>query len=247
MDQSYNFTISESYTPRTIPMERLAEYIASFARLLGEGSSVHFDRVKDGSVALLADVDEPAQPKVHDRVQALRTGSAPADAIKAYNELDEMLRRDNATGSLANGGNVVIPFPGKHRPTPVIFGPFKQEGTLDGQVYRIGGKDDSKHVHIRNAGREFTTLVADEALALSLRHHLFGGVLRFSGTGTWIRHGDGTWELKKFEIGHFEALDDAPLEEVLGRIRAVRAKGVQQLVDPVAQLLADRHSDESAA
>ena len=31
-------------------MERLAEYIASFARFLSEGSSVHFDRVKESSV-----------------------------------------------------------------------------------------------------------------------------------------------------------------------------------------------------
>lgn len=246
MDQSYSFTISESYTPKTIPMERLAEYLASFARLLGEGSSVHFTQVKESSVALLADVDEPAQPKVRERVQGLRTGSAPADVVKAYNELDEMLRRDNAVGALANGGAIVIPFPGKRRAAPVVFGPFKQEGSLDGQVYRIGGKDESKHVHIRNAGREFTTLVADEALALSLRHHLFGGTLRFSGTGTWVRHGDGTWDLKKFDIAHFEALDDASLEDVLGRIRAVRASGLQRLENPVAQLLADRHDEDAA-
>lgn len=245
MDKSYSFTISESYTPRTIPMERLAEYLASFARLLGEGSSVHFDQVKESSVALLADVDEPAQPKVRERVQALRTGSAPADAVKAYNELDEMLRRDNAIGALASGG-MVIPFPGKRRPPPVTFGPFKQEGTLDGQVYRIGGKDDSKHVHIRNAGREFSTLVADEALALRLRHHLFGGILRFSGTGTWLRHGDGSWELKKFEIGHFEELDDAPIADVLSRIRAIKSPGMRRLNDPVAQLLADRGSEDAA-
>lgn len=247
MDQNYSFTISESYTPRTIPMERLAEYLASFARLLGEGSSVHFDQVKESSVALLANVDEPAQPKVRDRVQALRTGSAPADAVKAYNELDEMLRKDNAVGALSNGGGVVIPFPGKRRPAPIIFGPFKQEGALDGQVYRIGGKDDSKHVHIRNAGREYSTLIVNEALALRLRHHLFGGVLRFSGTGTWVRHGDGTWDLKKFDVTHFEPLDDASIEDVLGRIRAIRAEGLKQLDDPVAQLLADRGSDEDAA
>ena len=245
MDTRYSFTISESYTPKTIPMERLAEYLLSFARLLGEGSSVHFDRVQESSVALFADVDAPAQPKVRDRIQALHTGSAPADAVKAYHQLDEMLRCDNAVGMLSHDG-VVIPFPGKRRPAPVMFGPFKQDGTLDGQVYRIGGKDDTKHVHIRNGGREYSTLVADEALALRLRHHLFGETLRFSGTGTWMRHGDGTWDLKKFDITHFEPLDDAPIEDVLGRIRAIRADRLTQLNDPVAQLLADRGADEDA-
>ena len=47
VDQGYSFTISESYTPQTIPLERLAAYIAGVARLLGESTNVHLDMIEE--------------------------------------------------------------------------------------------------------------------------------------------------------------------------------------------------------
>lgn len=246
MEQDFSFTISESYTPATIPMERLAEYLVNFARLLGETANVHFDRVVESSVALRAYADVPAVPKVQARLDSLRTGTATVEVAKAFNDLDEMLRRDNAIGALAGGG-VVIPFPGKRKTPPPTYGPFKQEGTIDGQVYRIGGKDETKHVHIRNGEREYSTLIATEILALKLRHHLFGDVLRFSGTGTWFRHGNGDWELRKFDVTDFEPLDDAPFANVLKRLRAVPARALSSLSDPVSALLAERRDSGEPA
>jgi hypothetical protein len=246
MDEGYSFHISDSYTPRTIPMERLAEYMAAFARLLGEGANVHFREVYDASVAIKAGVDEPARPKVRERVHSLRAGTATKETRKAFDDIDQMLRQDNAYGSLTGDGDaVVIPFPGKRRPEPAVFGPFRQDGILDGQVYRIGGKDESKHVHIRDGHREFSVLTATEALALRLRHHLFGGTLRFRGTGTWYRHGDGSWELRAFKILDFDELDDAPLSDVVERLRAAPSR-LGDVPDVVQRLLDDRR-DEGAA
>lgn len=241
MSEQYVFHISDSYTPKTIPMERLAEYMTALARLLGETASVHFDEVFHASTALRAVVDTPAQPKVEERLQAVKTGTAALDVQKAYEVLDEMLRKDNAFGSLVAGDDqlgMVIPFPGKRKAAPSPFGPFRQEGTLDGQVYRIGGKDETKHVAIRDDAREFN-LVVNEALALELRHHLFGGHLRFRGTGTWFRHGDGRWELKSFKAVAFEVLDDAPLSELVERLRAVPSE-LRGLDDAVRKLMNDR-------
>jgi hypothetical protein len=244
MDTGYSFHISDSYTPATIPMERLAEYMAALARLLGEGTNVHFGGVFEGSVAVRAGVDEPARPKVRSRVHALRAGTAPQDARRAFDDLDEMLRNDNAYGSLVGDvEGVVIPFPGKRRPEPVVFGPFRQDGTLEGQVYRIGGKDESKHVHVRTAKEDLSVLTATEEVALRLRHHLFGGTLRFHGSGTWYRHGDGRWELKAYRIHDFEPLDDTPLSEVVAQLRAVEGHHLGSMPDPVRQLLSDRRGE----
>ena len=38
----YRFVIEEVYTPETLPMSRLAEYMAKVAALLGERPQVHF-------------------------------------------------------------------------------------------------------------------------------------------------------------------------------------------------------------
>ncbi len=247
-DQEYSFTISDSYTLKTIPMERLAEYMGALARLLGEENSVHFDRVEEGSVALKARVDEPARPKIRERLHLVRAGSAPTDALRAYAQIDEMLRKDNAYGSLGGGGEMtVIPFPGKKRPEPVIYGPFKQDGTIDGEVYRIGGKDETKHINIRSDNRDISVLIASESVALDLRHHLFGGMLRFHGVGTWYRHGDGTWELKSFRVTHFEPLSDIALDQVVMRLRSIKSVEFDAIHDPLSLLLSDRRGEEERA
>ncbi|WP_156022656.1 hypothetical protein [Sphingobium indicum] len=248
MADQYVFHISESYTPATIPMERLAEYMGALAKLLGETANVHFSDVFNASTALRANVDSPAQPKVFARVSAIRAGDAPVDAVRAFEVIDEMLRKDNAYGTLTEGdggveGAVIIPFPGKRRPPEPAFGPFKKEGTLDGEVYRIGGKDETKHVGIRDGKREYN-LVTSEAVALELRHHAFSGQIRFHGTGTWYRHADGEWELRTFKVKDFDVLDDAPLSEVIDRLRKVPSD-LRALSSPVSQLLDDRSGMES--
>ncbi len=244
MDSEYRLRIADSHTPATLPMKRLAEYIAAFAKLLGEEANVHFMGVENGSAVLIASVDQPARPKVSDRVLGVRDGLAPNDVLKAFNDLDDMLREDGATAALTGDINdVIVLFPGRTRAEPLIFGPFKQEGTLDGQVYRIGGKDETKHVHIRGGGLEFTELVTSEAVALRLRHHLFGGTLRFHGNGTWFRCGDGTWQLKSFRIADFEELDDQPLSEVIASLRNVKGNRWNEVPDAVSALLAARNGE----
>ncbi len=244
-DQTYSFTISGGYTPATIPMERLAEYMSGLSKMLGEEAFVHFESVVDGSVALRAKVDEPARPKVLDRVQAVRTDSAPADLRKHYDRLDEMLRKDNAYGALAGEDNVVVAFPGRNRPEPIVYGPFKQQGTIDGEVYRIGGKDATKHVNIRSGDQDLSVLYANHAIAMRLRHFLFGGLLRFTGEGTWFRHGNGQWELRTFRIDDFEELADESLIETVAKLRAVT--GDAFAADPVVAILRERRDEGEAA
>lgn len=107
--------------------------MTALAKLLGEEESVHFQKLIEGSAVLVANVDPPARPKVRERIRGVRDGSGPKDALKAFAELDEMLRRDNATGELLDDADaIVIPFPGRLRPEPLVFGPFRQDGTLDG-------------------------------------------------------------------------------------------------------------------
>ena len=129
MEREYRFRIADSFTPQTLPMERLAEYVAAFAKLLGETENVHFHSIEPGSAVLVASIDVPAQPKVRDRLMKLRDGLGPSDAQKAFADLDEMLRKDNATGTVSSEtGDVVIPFPGRNRPEPLVYGPFRQDG-----------------------------------------------------------------------------------------------------------------------
>ena len=134
-----------------------------------------------------------------------------------------------------------MPFPGKSRPLPVVYGPFRQDGTIDGQVIRVGGKDATIPVHLRDGAIVHTGLNASEEIARRIAQHLLGPTVRVHGTGTWLRQGDGTWILESFKIADFEILDEAPLGDIVARLRTVRNSGWEEVPDPVRELLEDRH------
>lgn len=240
----YSLHIEGGYTPADIPMERLAEYLAALAKLLGERQCVHFTAVKSGSVAIHASVDIPAQAIVAERIRSVRGIAAPKDAIRAFETIDDLLRQDNATGSLRDRSNsVVIPFPGREKKLPPSFGPIRQACSLTGQLVRIGGKDSTIPVHLRDGDTVLTGLIADEDMARQLAAHYLGQTLRVHGIGTWLRDPYGCWKLERFKITGFDVLNDTPLADVVARLRAVRGSTWGDFPDPVAELLAERKTD----
>jgi hypothetical protein len=54
--REYRFKIT-AYTPATIPMARLAEYMAELAVVLGEEEHVHFVRLQKGSTVLVHNIE----------------------------------------------------------------------------------------------------------------------------------------------------------------------------------------------
>ena len=111
--QEFTFKI-DAFTPGTLPMARLAEYMADLAVMLGEPTSVHFSRIEEGSATLVSTVDLTAVPKVRERFKNIRVGNGPEDAMQAFQKMNVRLRDDNCSGILAEADAAeVILFPGK--------------------------------------------------------------------------------------------------------------------------------------
>lgn len=234
----------DAYTPETIPMERLAEYMADLAVLLGETHSVHFRRLETGSIALFHVVDREAVPKVEDRLSRVRRGDAPREALDAYTSINRRLSDDNAAAVLAEfEGAEIIEFPGS-KGTETIFGPFYQHGTLDGIVIRVGGTRERVPVHIQTRDGYQTHCETSREIARELGKNLFGTELRFTGVGRWMRDQFGNWILQRFAISGFEALDGKSLPEVVADLNAISGSGWRDLKDPWAELARLRDDDQ---
>jgi hypothetical protein len=206
----------------SLPMSRLAEYMATLAQLLGEQERVHFLRLEPGSTVLVSSIEDTAVPKVQDRLQQVRGGHGPKDAMQAYENLDTLLAKDNAVAALtAEGGAEIIAFPGRTRPKPVRYGPFREDGSLDGVVIRVGGRGDTIPVLLLDA--EGATYQCQTSLEISkqLAGHYRESAVRVFGTGKWVREENGSWTLQEFNIDKFEVLDDSTLTEVVEKLRAV--------------------------
>ncbi|WP_420405945.1 hypothetical protein [Nisaea sp.] len=231
----YRFKI-DAYTPDTIPMGRLAEYMADLAAMLGEPERVHFDRLEPGSVVLVQKIDPPAVLKVRERVKQINSGSAPTEALRAFERTNSRLKQDNSIGALSEGeGAEVIRFPGREMPEPLVYGPINQDGTLDGQVIVVGGTGDWVPVHISRAGSTFNCH-AEREMAKRLAQYIFGKEVRVRGNARWERDEHGIWNLLRFRIYDFQVLDDEPLSGVVARMRAIEGSGWPEIEDPWGEL-----------
>ena len=222
----------DSFTPDTIPLARLADYVGSFAELLGYCEHVHFGNLKPGSLSIAARVDEVAQRKVDKRVDEVRFGGGPQPARKALRDIDDKLAEDNALGRIVRGKAKLIEFPGRTRHAEEKLGPIEQPGSLEGEVIQIGGRDETINVHLKS-GDHVHVCVTSKAIARNLAPHIFSTTIRVRGVGTWARLASGTWILKRFEIATFELLDQTPLLKLFEGLRARLSPPEGGRVNPV--------------
>jgi hypothetical protein len=225
-DDTYKFRI-DSFTPSTIPMHRLAEYMLELAKLLGNEQSVHFKELKSGSAVLVSTVEHVAVPKVRERltrIDAKATGprgaTAVDDASNPFRKLNSMLAHDNAVGRLHRGTAVILSFPGRQS-ARVKIGPVTQPTTLVGQLVRIGGRDASAHALVEDAeGRSWKILMTRDQ-ARPLGQHLYGDCLRFSGSGRWFRTEEGRWELEELRLQSCEPIANESLRDSVNALRLI--------------------------
>ncbi len=232
---TFHFAI-DAFEPATLPMASLAEYLKHLANLLGEKDHVHFERVQEGSAVLAQHVDEVALPGVRQRLEAVGRADAPDDVRKADQELNARLAKDNARASLRQpDGETIVSFPGIDRPAGHTWGPLREHGVLDGVLIRVGGKGDTVPVHLQDSDRTHICQASRE-MARSLAPHLFGATIRVHGEGRWTRTADERWRLLDFEIHGFQPLDDAPLGDVVQRLRGVKGSGWSRIAEPAREL-----------
>lgn len=241
MSKSYTLYI-DAFTPETIPMARLALYMQNLAALLGNETAVHFDKTKPGSTQLAAKIDHEYVPRVENHLAKVRSGEGPGDAMKAQTEIDRLLAEDNATGFIYEGEDQsaqIITFPGVTRVKPVSYGPFNQEGTLDGVLISIGGADQTAHIQLQNGDVKYTGIETDRETARRLAKNMYEPV-RIIGTGRWLRDADGTWLLKKFRMANFVVLQTDSLVDAVSELRQIEGGEWAELDDPIGALKALR-------
>jgi hypothetical protein len=227
----------DAFTPTTLPMARLAAYLEQLASLLGSEERVHFERLKKGSAVVQARVEGPAVPKVFERLTVVNKPEAPQDVTKAYKELNLMLRRDNAVGTLKKlKGGTIVAFPGRKTPITEAV-KVVEAGSLEGILFRVGGRDDTLPVWIKDAeGVDYFCFTRDRQVARQIASYYLGPPVRVHGTGYWERTPDDVWKLDRFDIKSFEALEDLPLSKSVENIRAAKGNEWDELDDPLAYL-----------
>lgn len=229
-------------------MAKLAEYMADFALLLGREHAVHFTNLESGSTKIAARVELQDVPKVRDRLGDIHRGNLTKETTRLFEQVDARLANDNAIGRIYESGpggeeRELLQFPGRNRPKAQSYGPFNQEGHLDGLLISIGGKDETISLRLQNGDTVYSNCDTNRVLARELGKHLFEPV-RVHGTGRWLREADGRWNLVRFRVHRFEVLESRSLRESVNALRAVPDSGWKEQKDPLAELSRLRREDE---
>ena len=181
-------------------------------------------------------------PKVEAALVCLKQGDGSPEAIKARDEIDHLLAGDNATGYIYEDDREsaeLIEFPGVNRPRPVTYGPFNQEGSLDGVLISVSGADQTVHLQLQNRGIKYTGIITNRETARRLAKHMYEPV-RIFGTGRWMRDVDGNWTLRTFRVDRFEPLRTDSLKDAVHQMRKIEGSGWKGMDDPVETLRALR-------
>lgn len=243
----YVFRI-DAFTPDTMPMGRLAEYLGALARLLGHPEHIHFVRLEEGSAKLVHKVDAVDAPKVETRLNGIRIGDAPKDAVQAQKTIEELLVNDNAVATFTevSSGKVVVPFVGRNRPKPMVFPPFREDTSIEGQIVNIGGRDTSAHAVLQDGDVYHSNIQMKRDLARQLAPLLYGSPVRLYGNGRFERQPDGVWKMLDFRVERFELLDNRTVAEALEAVRNVPGNGLMdaEAYRDIARLRVEEEGDQ---
>lgn len=240
----YRFHI-DAFSPATIPLERLAEYLGYLARIFGEKESVHFVKLEGGSTTPVLRVDREAVPKVRERIHLVRGGEGPSDSRTAIHELNKRLAEDNATGVLLDPLSAkVMRFPGRDAAVHTEFGPFTESGSFEGIPIRVGGERQDVPVHLQDAD-QVHIIHAPRRLAIDIAKYLFTSPIRVQGKGKWMRNRMGDWIMQRFLVEDFEPLSREKLGESLAKLQSIPGEWKSR-EDPL-QELADMRNGEARA
>jgi hypothetical protein len=239
--REYRFEI-DAYTPQTIPLARLSQYLSDLARMMGESANVHLARVEEGSTVPVILVDWEAEPKVRDRLRAVKFNDGPLEAQKAYKEINRKLIQDNANAALIDPSkSKVIKFPGRDGANQPEFGPIRQHAVFQGVPIRIGGELDPVPIHLED-GENKHIVMAPRRIAKLIGPHLFTSVVRIEGKGRFMRDRSGEWVMLDFHAQNFEVLSEGDLRSDISRLRAIDADW-KRLDDPIGEIMALRSGE----
>ena len=225
------------YTPETIPLNRLIEYLQQMSAVLGEPENMHLIAVKPGSAAPTFHVPKSAALEVRDRAHRVQRGDGTKKQVDAYNRIRRMLRRDSRDAGkpalLRSPLAVVLEIAPAPDDVGILSG-VRQASTVDGQLISVGGATEDATLRVQDLeGRILAGFTAKRVLAKELARLMWEPV-RLSGVGQWSRSEEGVWELERMQVQSYERLDDEELGFTLERLRGLNVQWPQDADERLA-------------
>jgi hypothetical protein len=230
-----------AFTPETMPLPRLLEYLREIATVVGVAEDMHLIRIEENCTKPVFKLPRPTAALARRQADAVRQGRGTAAQRGAFDKIRQMVRHDGGEpANLKDRSGVILSFLPLES-SDAIVATVRQPTSFDGELMRIGGAGEYSAVQMRDvAGKIYSGFTASRSTAKAMCGMLFEP-LRVTGTGTWERTRNGHWNLSRMLISSFERIEDETAEEVMRRLGAVKVAWPQ---DADALLAAERGATE---
>ena len=216
---NYTFKI-HNFTPDSMPFGRLVQYYVEIKKMLGMAENLHLVGIFESSHGSTFAIDKNHESSLQKRLADIKDGTAPARAISAQSEINEMLKQDGTSGEFFDTTNQnVIQFPGKGYSEQVQVR-IRDAAIFTGELYHIAGTKDDVNVRINTHAYGVVYCTTTRDIGKALRDFLFEEV-KVSGRGMWNRNENGIWKVDDFSIIEFKPVIKENLRTAVDRIRAL--------------------------
>lgn len=208
-----------AYTPDTMPLDRLLQYLQQIGEVVGAPHDMHLVRIDLSSTKPVFRMPTPMAIEARENASSVQRGEGTARQRAAYQCIRQMVRTDGGgPASLTDRRGVILDFP----PTPEV-GPIvgiRQATSFDGAVLRVGGTGEYTPILMQDLGGEvYSGFSAPRALAKDIARLLFEPI-RVTGIGSWDRNPSGGWKLAKMLVQTYEPLRDEDMTKVLRELQS---------------------------
>ncbi|MFT6658126.1 hypothetical protein [Maritalea sp.] len=215
--KKYTFKI-KGFTPDQLPFDRLVEYYAEIKKMLDVAEHLYLVGVFEGSHASSFSIDPIYESKLTRRLDAIRHGTAPANACRAHDTINKMLQEDGTSGALfGEQGQNVLQFPGKQADTGTQM-QIRDVATITGELYYLAASESDVKVRVKTGTYGAVYCSTTREIATGLKDFLFNNV-KVNGRGLWTKTSSGEWRVDEFVITDFAPVQTENLRATINRIR----------------------------
>ncbi len=239
MDDEYEEMefIIPAYTPETMPLDRLLQYLKEIGDVVGLAHEMHLVKIEKSSTRPVLRMPIPVARQARERGASVQRGDGTKQQRAAYQRIRQMVDKDSGTkaASLNDKRGVILDFPPLKEDGEVSR--LRQATSVDGILMRAGGPRQYGSLLLQDLkGETLSGFLASRTLTKDMAKHLYEPV-RVHGSGNWDRTSEGQWKLVNMLVHSFELLEDVSLEEAVRKLQAV---DVPWPVDAAEQLKAQR-------
>lgn len=236
--ERFKFTVP-GYSPETMPLDRLMDYLNQLSIVLGNPGDLHLVGVEKGSTRPVLAMRHDVALKARHHAREVAEGGGSARRREAYTAIRRMVAQDGGKTAVLKEprGAVILKFPSVDIGQDQIINSLRQPTSIEGTLVRLGGIGENAQLLIQELdGTVIAGCTASRAVAQEMAHLIYHAI-RVSGIGSWHRTEAGKWEIARLHVQTFEPLDESELEDVVAKLRGV---SVEWPADTIDQLQAMR-------